>query len=361
MKSTLTKLSVAISATLLSTSALANFDFDLGNDRSLSFGGYVKADARYVSGDVAYGDQWLGNGTVLAEDASQFRIFANETRLNTKYTDGDVSGFVEMDFFGAGGNEVISNSKGPRLRHAFVSYKGLLAGQTWTTYMNTSAIAETADFGTTMMGISFVRQGQIRYTMGAFQVALENPESYGVNTDASTPKPDPKNDGLPDVIGKYTLNADWGNISISGVARQLNTDDGKSHTTIGGGIAGKINTFGKDDVRFQAHYGELGRYVGTTVAPDLYNGKAETTTAFNVAYRHFWTETMRSTAIYGYGKTDESNRKNTHWAVNVFDNLTPKLAVGFEVGEMNVNDPTQAVNNGKGSSYYGQFSMKYAF
>lgn len=213
----------------MASSAMAGYDFNVGDDGKLSFGGYLKVDARYVNGDVAYRDFWIGTGTPLEESASQFRIFANESRFNTKYVHGDVMGFIEMDFLGGGGNQVVSNSAHPRLRHAFIKYKDLTVGQTWTTFMNTSAIPETADFAGATVGLAFVRQGQIRYDMGGFQVSIENPESDGGDT---------ANDDLPDVVARYNFKGDWGNVSISALGRRLNTLGGNSETAFGGSIAG---------------------------------------------------------------------------------------------------------------------------
>ncbi|PIE39254.1 MAG: hypothetical protein CSA53_02410, partial [Gammaproteobacteria bacterium] len=63
----------------------AGYEVKLTDNDTITFGGYIKADARYVSGDVAYRDFWIGAGTPLAESKSQFKIFANETRFNAKY------------------------------------------------------------------------------------------------------------------------------------------------------------------------------------------------------------------------------------------------------------------------------------
>ena len=150
-KSNYKKLLLASSFMAATSSAFAGYEIDLTDNDKLTFGGYIKIDARYVDGDVAYKDFWTGDGAALTQDASQFKIFANETRFNTKYVHGDVMGFIEMDFDGdavsGGGNEIISNSSNPRLRHAFIKYKNVLVGQTWTTFQNTSSLAEAADFG----------------------------------------------------------------------------------------------------------------------------------------------------------------------------------------------------------------------
>ncbi len=338
------KITLAGSLCLLASSAAAGYDFEVGEDGKLTFGGYIKVDARYVSGDVGYRDFWIGTGVPLESSASQFRIFANETRFNTKYVHGDVMGFIEMDFLGGGGNQVVSNSANPRIRHAFIKYEGLTAGQTWTTFMNTSAIPETADFAGATVGLAFIRQGQIRYDMGGFQVSIENPESVGGDT---------ANDDLPDVVARYNFKGDWGDISISALGRSLNTDLGNSETAFGGSIAGRIKTFGKDDLRFQFHQGEVGRYVGIGVARDLVGEEVESTTSYLAAYRHFWTDTLRSTALYGRVETDIGNAERSQWSVNLFQNLTPHLAIGFEVGNFEIGD--QDVD-----SDYAQLSFRYA-
>ncbi len=325
------------------TSAFAGYEINLTDNDKLTFGGYIKVDARYVDGDVAYRDFWIGDGTALSDSASQFKIYANETRFNTKYVHGDVTGFIEMDFWGGGGNEVVSNSAHPRIRHAFVKYKDLTVGQTWSTFMNTSAIPESADFAGATTGLVFIRQGQIRYNLGNFQVALENPESWGGDT---------SNDNVPDVIARYNFKGDWGSVSVSGLARQLNTKLGNSESAFGASVAGRIKTSGKDDIRFQIHKGELGRYVGVGAVKDLYGEEAEDLTSVLVSYRHFWNETLRSTVLYGRVEGDVSDRKRTQWGVNVFQDLTKELAVGIEVGNFSMDELDKDSN-------YVQATMRY--
>ena len=325
------------------TSAFAGYEIDLTDNDKLTFGGYIKIDARYVDGDVAYRDFWIGDGAPLAEDASQFKIFANETRFNTKYVHGDVTGFIEMDFWGGGGNEVISNSAHPRIRHAFVKYKDLTVGQTWSTFMNTSAIPESADFAGATTGLVFIRQGQVRYNMGNFQVALENPESWGGDT---------ANDSVPDVVARYNFKGDWGSVSVSGLARQLNTTLGNSESAFGASIAGRIKTGGKNDIRFQIHKGELGRYVGVAAVKDLYGEEVEDLTSVLVAYRHFWDESLRSTVLYGKVEGDVSDRERTQWGVNLFKDLTKELAVGVEVGNFSIDELDKDSN-------YVQATLRY--
>ncbi len=325
------------------SSAFAGYEIDLTDNDKLTFGGYIKIDARYVDGDVAYKDFWIGDGAALSQDASQFKIFANETRFNTKYVHGDVMGFIEMDFWGGGGNEIVSNSAHPRIRHAFVKYKDLTVGQTWSTFMNTSAIPESADFAGATTGLVFIRQGQVRYNVGDFQVSLENPESWGGDT---------ASDSVPDVVARYNFKGDWGSVSVSGLARQLNTTLGNSESAFGASVAGRIKTGGKDDIRFQFHKGELGRYVGVAAVKDLYGEEVEDVTSVLVAYRHFWTETLRSTVLYGKVEGDVSDRERSQWGVNLFQDLTKDLAVGIEVGNFSIDELDKDSN-------YVQATMRY--
>ena len=330
-----------ITTALLSAPAFAGFEIAIDDDNKIEFGGYLKMDARYVDGDVGYRPYWIGGGAT-GEDESRVHFNARETRFNTKYTHGDVMAFIEMDFYGSGGNEVISNSYSPRLRHAFIKYKNWLFGQTWSTFMNTSSIPETANFGGTLVSEAFIRQGQIRYTNGGLQVSLENPETYG--GDAS-------GDNMPDVIAKYTFGSDWGNVAFSGLARSIEPE-GADQSAFGFGFTGRIKTVGRDDLRFQFYKGELGRYVGATVAKDLVEGEAEDTTAYSVAYRHHWNDTLRSNVFYARSETDLAGADRSQWGVNIFKSLTRQLSVGLEVGNYEVSDQDADSN-------YLQFSAKF--
>lgn len=347
------KLLLASGLLAMAGTAHAGYEIKVSDDSSITFGGYVKVDTRYVSGNIQATDYWYGGGTVLSEDASNFGIAANESRLTTKFVHGDITGYIGMDFYGdavrGGGNEIISNSSKLRLRQAFIKYKGFLVGQAWTTFQNTSALAESADFGGPLVASAFIRQGQIRYTYGGLQVAIENPETYGGN---STVHGGTRNDSVPDVIAKYTFKGDWGNVSVSGLARQMESLSGNEESAFGYGIAGRIKTFGKDDFRFQLHGGNVGRYVGVTAATDMVGEEVEDVTSYMVAYRHFWTEDLRSNVYYGNTKTDLTDRDRTHWGVNIFKSITKHLSVGVEAGQFEMAEQDA-------DSFYGQLSVKY--
>lgn len=338
------KLLIASGLLVLAGSANAGYEIKLTDKDSITFGGYIKLDTRYVNGDInsITNDYWVGAGSVGEISRMSFR--ATETRFNTKYVHGDVMGFIEMDFHGGGGNEIVSNSSNPRIRHAFIKYKNILVGQTWSTFVNTTALVEAADFGGPLNASAFIRQGQIRYSNGGLQLSIENPESD---------KGDPSQDSVPDVIAKYTFKGDWGNVAVAGLARQLNTVGGESESAFGYGITGRIKTFGKDDFRFQFHGGETGRYVGVVAARDLVGEEVEETTSFAVAYRHFWTDDLRSNVFYGKTTTDVADADRRHWGVNIFKSINKNLSYGFEIGNFEQKDSNA-------DSDYAQFSVKYA-
>lgn len=366
MSSTKIKLLTAAVGVCVSSQAFSGFDFDLGDGSKLSFGGYVKADMRYVDGDVGFQDYWRGNNPG-AVDTSHLGLNVRETRFNTKYTHGDVTAFIEMDFYGGEGNEVATNSSNPRLRHAFVKYKGWMAGQYWSTFTPLKAFMDTLDFGGPIVGEVFVRQPQIRYTIGGFKLAIENPETWGNGTigtpgvggglGSAAADPDETN---PDVVAAYAFSGDWGEVQLSGLLRKLD-GGGVNETAFAANLGGRVNV-GKDDIRFQINVGESGRYVGAGMVNDIVvdpsdgQTKVEETTAFTVAYRHLWGESQwRSTAYYGQAETDVTDYERSHWGVNLIRQLTPALSVGVEVGNYEVADGGQDAVD----SSYAQMSVKF--
>ena len=98
------KLLLASGLLAMAGSAHAGYEIKLSDDDTLTFGGYIKLDTRYVDGNInsITKDYWVGAGNV--GDISQFSFRATESRFNTKYVHGDITGFIEMDFHGGGGN-----------------------------------------------------------------------------------------------------------------------------------------------------------------------------------------------------------------------------------------------------------------
>lgn len=344
--------------------AFSGFDFDLGDGHKLSFGGYIKADARYVDGDLRYQDYWRGNNPGF-EDTSHTHFNVKETRFNTKYTHGDVTAFIEMDFYGGDGNEVATNGTNPRMRHAFVKYKGWMAGQYWSAFTPLKAFPEALDFGGPIVGEVFVRQPGIRWSGGGFTIAVENPETWGGDSPTGTNGNGggatgiDADEDMPDLMATYAFSGDWGEIQAGVLARKLE-QGGIDESAIAGNIGGKINV-GKDDIRFQVNVGESGRYVGAGMVNDVVidpksgSKEVEDTTAFTVAYRHLWSDNWRSNIYYGEATTDVLELDRSHWGVNLIRQLTPALWVGVEGGQFSVDDD----NGENGDSTYFQLSFNF--
>jgi hypothetical protein len=339
-------------------------------DTHVAILGYIKVDARHVSGDIAYQDYWVANfpgGEAIETSTTAFNV--KESRIAIRGRHKEVSGYVELDFYGGGGNEIVTNSTNPRIRHLFIEYKHWMVGQNWTTFMPLAAIPEALDFGGPHVGEVFIRQTQIRYTNGPWQFAIENAETFGdgdigASTSAVglTGRDADPDEAIPDFVARYNHDAAWGKLTFGSLFRVID-QGGLDETALGFNISGKIQTFGKDDFRFQVSHGELGRYVAAGLTTDIVSNpvtdeiEVETTTAFAMSYRHFWSETLRSTVFYGSGQTDILNRKRNHWGINLIENITPSLHVGAELGNYSIDD---AAIDDIDSNYF-QVSAKFVF
>ena len=319
-----------------------------GTDTSVKIGGYAKLDAIYdakaSTGDSVTFPSIPLDRTTTASRESATRIHARQSRVNvTTVTPtglGEFKTFIEGDFFGSGGNEVFSNSNPFRLRHAYGQLGPVLAGQTWSNFMDLDSLPDTIDFnGPT--GQSFARQAQIRYTHSfapgtTLAVAIENPETdvtdeTGVTSSAGNGSgAGALLDRLPDLTANFTHRGSWGHISLRGVARELRSENGASasDTTFGYGVGfgASVKTIGKDAILLHFNYGEgIGRYIQEAgfraAAFNTATGALETQRAWGgiISYQHFWTDQLRSTAAYGHTEIDNENSRFAVTGTNVLD------------------------------------------
>ena len=352
------------------------------------FGGYVKFDAMFSDYSDATPDggnlmrqfYWapgvpIGDGSASDDITADFQ--ARESRINFKVdhtTAGGrkVTAFLELDFFTHGdGNEVVSNSYSPRLRHAFLKFDKWTFGQTWSTFQDVAALPEALDFVGPAESTTFIRQSMIRYTTGNLELALENPQTFvsGGTRDLST---------VPDLIARYTFKMDGGSyVKLAGLVRSLkiqnDTSGSQADATAYGISASAKFVFGNGgDLRAMVNFGDgIGRYVGLGFTPDgvrdPFTGDIETaeSVSYFVAYRHLWNDKWRSNIMYGTNSIDyendltaaslNDNASSFHF--NVIHNVLPKLDVGAEIiwGEREV------VNGTDGDFTRFMLSAKYAF
>lgn len=389
MKNSILRSALAVSLALGVSAVSLNAQADMLQGTDIKFSGYFKVDAMFSNySDGSLSSQNLGRDFYVpsltpvggAEESTQFDAHAKQTRFrftsNTKTDEGDtITGVLELDFLVTpGGNERVSNSYVPRVRHAFINYQGWTVGQTWTTFQDVKTLPESVDFVGTTDGVVFGRQALVRYTTGAWEFALENSEST-ITPFGGGARIVSDDGAVPDAVVRYTHTADWGHISVAGLVRQLTlevpgtVDD--SVTSAGISINSKIKVGGKDDVRLSFTTGSgLGRYIALNAVNGAVldaNNNLETidSTAYSVAYRHVWNNKMRSTVSYSALSVDNdvaltggSATESTYSvSANLLYSPTAKITVGGEIKQA-----TREIETGAdGDMTRVQFTMKYAF
>ena len=255
-----------------------------GTNTEFTIGGYVKADFIY---DIK---QKQGNTinpaalrNIMGNKQGEFQAHARQSRVNigtaTPTPLGELTSFIEIDFFGAGGNQNQSNSYGARLRHAYLQIAGLLAGQYWSNFGALDAIPGTVDFYGPE-GYTFMRQPQLRWTQKIddklkFSVSLENPEAIQATCIAFVPpascvnpNPPPATpnkflDKLPDGTMALEYNDVWGLVRFSVLGRQLTTpDDRQEELAYGLNLGAKIAAWPGGNLFGSFTFGDgIGRYL----------------------------------------------------------------------------------------------------
>jgi hypothetical protein len=394
------KLCMSAAALLLCVSGSAVAQDD-GPTTTYKFGGYAKFDAMFSSYSDATPPQnslmrqfyvptgiSVGDGSGDSDMTADFQ--ARETRINfradTKTAGGDtITAFIEMDFFTHGdGNEIISNSFSPRLRHAFLKYNKWTFGQTWSTFQDVGALPEALDFVGPAESTTFIRQAMIRYTTGGLELAAENPEPFVAGAPSPFPPgtgvatPRPGYDTIPDLIGRYTFKfGDKGSyLKVAGLYRNIKLyqdENGVQADTTAWGVSASTKLmFGNGaDLRAMVTVGDgVGRYIGLGFVRDGYvdvNNDIATAEAlaYFVALRLPFGNGWRTNIMYGSTSIDYDNDalaqglndsgSSIHW--NLIYNILPKLDVGAEI----MYGERELVSGTDGDFTRFQFSAKYAF
>ncbi|MFT6268278.1 MAG: hypothetical protein ACJAVV_001086 [Alphaproteobacteria bacterium] len=373
----------------LGISAGANAASSNIGDTNVTFSGYIKADAifsDYSDGSLAAGnlgrDFYIPSLTPVGGNAesTQFDAHIRQSRFRftttTPKEEGDsITGVLEFDMLVTpGGNERVSNSYLPRMRHAFIKYKGFTVGQTWSTFMDVGALPEAVDFIGNADGTIFSRQALLRYTTGSWEFAVENPETT-ITPFGGGGRIVGDDSAIPDFIARYTHKADWGYIKLAGLARQLAYNNGvdidTTESSYGISLNSKISVGEQNDIRISINSGVgLGRYSALNAATGgVLNAQGEIETidssAFSVAYRHVWNKQFRSNFIYAAFSADnnaaltgQSVTAETQSArVNLMYQPTAKITIGGEY----TFAKREIESGADGDMNRMQFSMKYAF
>jgi hypothetical protein len=363
--------------------------FTMGKTR-VTYGGYVKLDAtsqRTSGGQIAgnsilrdflfpsaipVGGSPSGFDTDFSARQTRF-LFKTETDVGT---DHKLSSLIELDFnVTDGGNERVTNSFTPRIRHALINYDNWTFGQGWSTFQNVGALPDSLDFIGVTPGTVFDRQPLIRYTKGGLQIAVEQPET--VVTTQTGAQVTPGDDQIPDIVGRYNWSGDWGSFTAAGIVRQLHvsTDDlmgvDDAAWAYGLSLSGKLNVGERDDLRFMATAGDgLGRYIGLNIVNDAAvrpDGTLDPIFTYSgfAAYRHVWGERWRSNLGGSYFKADNPVRLTTNQVTdeswNAFANLIWNPVGPLNVG-VEVMYARRTLEDGRsGNLQRVQFSTQYNF
>jgi hypothetical protein len=244
---------------------------------------------------------------VDGSEGTNSNVHAKETRLNLDMRgmveDHELRMFIETDFYGS--------SSVLRLRHAYGQWNGLMAGQTWTTFMDDDNLPRTIDFESPT-AFAQIRQAQARWTqkLGSaitWSAAVEdNKSAITIPSDIPGKAEYP----MPDLVTRFRFDVPRGHVTTSafvGQARFRPTNGDPDSVTLWGTMGSvKFEPFGRDSIYGVVTVGEgIGRYRGGVTAVPDDNGKLHAVggVAFMGGYEHFWSPRWSSNGVYSIADT----------------------------------------------------------
>jgi hypothetical protein len=319
-------------------------------------------------------------GEDLTFDQARFFMQATQSRfgfeLNRDTGNGIVFGRIETDFRGEG------NSL--RLRHAYGEYWRFLAGQTWSTFTDVTALPVTVDLEGPPSSNS-VRTPQIRYVVSPSEgwraaVALEAPKVDATVVDSTDLSQGTLEtfQGFGDIAARLRRETGWGHLTVSTIFRSITLQDREQETQLVPGlglqVSGKVELDGEDQILFQVIGGRaISRFVGSLGGKGLdvllnpITGEWEAVVSYGgyVTYAHRWTNlapgVISNFTIGGIGVTDrdwygdEAFDYSFYFSANGFWRVTTGARLG---GELSWG---QRVNKGGQSGNALRFSFAAYF
>ncbi len=292
-----------------------------GTNSAFKVGGFVRTAIVYNQDVLEIPDRFIVGsipvGTSSDANAAQSSITADQSRLSFDYRQSTQAGilraYIEGDFTGDGNTF--------RLRNAFGQWDRVLAGQTWSAFVDTNATPEGVDFEGLNARIN-VRQSQVRFSPRfgenlSLELSLEDPNPELQNGSGIT--------RLPDLViaGRFQPH-DRLHLKAALLGRQIrgqeavpsgSDNDGNIDKQYAWGysLSGSFNTpyFDyRDKFLFQLNKGDgIGRYVNDLSSIGNYDGIFNQATGdlqlFNVfatygSLQHWWGNTTRSNFTIGY-------------------------------------------------------------
>jgi hypothetical protein len=324
---------------------------------------------RFVTATIPVeGDPFKGGG-------NQFNINAKGSQLSIDVRapelPGDPRFYFQNDFFGGSGGEFPF-----RVRQLYGEYYNFVFGQTFSVFEDPDAWPDTVDYEGPNSAI-FARRPLVRYQVPLnkhwqLNFGLEKP---GAEVDTSI-DPDARSvNHAPD--GGFNVrweDSDIGHVQFGTILRDIG---------VKGPIAGDQSAFGwgvnlsavfnltkNDSLQGQLTYGEgLFRYfnddfVNNDAAFDE-AGDLTPIPAFGgmIGFTHKWTETLRTTASYGYVHLDNQFSQGptayhmTHYAsLNLVWQMRKRLSIGFE----GLYGQKEELSGAKGDAFRFQLGVLYS-
>lgn len=277
--------------------------------------------------------------------------FNNDPRTGNSAVSGTVANIYTRQ---------VTNSYNFRLREAWGQLGGLLAGQTWSTFMDVDNCPETVDFNGPI-GATYLRQPQLRYThaagaAGTFSVAVENPVSYVLEPVSGQPAVAGAA-RVPDLVARWDRPFGWGALSARVVATEHRIDDGAAQSAQrrgwGAALSGQARMGDDDALTFgvTGGYG-IGRYFNY-IEGAVYDAASnrillERAAGAYLGFQHKASDALRFNAAFGYQRNFDNaytdfmrasgldggrfgvNRRVTQGHFNVFWDPAQNVELGAE-------------------------------
>ena len=260
-----------------------------------------------------------------------------------------------------------------RMRHAYVNYRFILVGMTWSNFFDEEVNPVAVDFeGPNSSTLS--RTPQIRFSTyrskNVLSLSLENPIENITVGGTITVLPE----RFPDIIAAYRINGNFGFVKAAALFRELRYESDKARSLMSYGVTlmASIKAGENDKLKFQGVMGTgVAKYIQGASGLNydaIYDGtnklEALQMHGSNISYQHFWKEHMHSSFTAGWLSVEENDnltatdyQSGYYGSVNFFWDAVKNLTFGVEalVGER-VN-----VNEDKGSAVRLQMNATYKF
>ena len=318
-----------------------------GADVALKIGGYVKADLIHDFNPIGSTD-FFDTTTIPTSGPNHqnTRFHARQTRLSfdTRWRVDDqiIRAYVEGDFFGGDPN-------GPaefRLRHAYGRLGRFMAGQTWTTFTDPSAVPQTLDREGSASNVNR-RQGLVRWDQPilvdglTFALAIEDPR---IIIEAPPTVLGQGRTESPDFITRLRYESDRAEFQSAFVLRKLGfqpVDQSViSRMAWGFNFTGAALVLDKTKAYYQITFGDgIGSYRGSpdVVATGPTSAAILPMFGWMVGVHHEWNDRLTSNVTFSQlaladvaGQDPDNLKDTTYLAVNLIANPYERVFCGIE-------------------------------